>query len=226
MAAFVGYCVAAYLLGSLPFGYLMGRLKGVDIRTAGSRNIGATNCWRVCGWKCGFAAFVLDVGKGFVPTYVAWLMTRLCPLYNADVLGEAARHVFVVVAGASAIAGHVLPVYLRFRGGKAVATSLGVLLGIPAVMPLAVAAFAAWLIVFALTRYVSVASTIAALTLLAGALTVDAANLRIDLAGPWHGRLPLTIMIILLVVLVLVRHRSNYRRLLAGTENKFSGKKN
>lgn len=221
---FIGCCLAAYLLGSVPFGYLMGRLKGVDIRDAGSHNIGATNCWRVCGWKYGLTAFLLDVAKGFVPTLAAHLMTRHCGLYNE--MSEAARNWLVVIAGASAIVGHVFPLFLKFRGGKAVATSLGVFLGLPAAMPLALGAFAVWAIVFALTRYVSVASTVAALALLAGALTVDAAGFRfrIDTAGPWHGRLPVTVMVLLLVALVLVRHRTNYKRLLAGTENKFGGK--
>jgi len=225
LAGLVGFCLAAYLLGSVPFGYLLGRLKGVDIRSAGSRNIGATNCWRVCGWQCGLTAFVLDVAKGFAPTYLAWWTTRPCPLYDAAALGEAARHGIVMAAGAAATAGHVLPVFLRFRGGKAVATSLGVVLGIPALMPLAVGAFVVWLLVFAVTRYVSVASTVAALALLAGTLTVDAAQWQIDTSGPWRDRWPLTVMVLLLVALVLVRHRSNYRRLLVGTENKFGGKK-
>ena len=219
---FVGYCLAAYLLGSVPFGYLMGRLAGVDIRDAGSHNIGATNCWRVCGWKYGLTAFLLDVAKGFVPTLAAHLMTRHCGPYNE--MSEAVRNWLVVIAGASAIVGHVFPLFLKFRGGKAVATSLGVFLGLPAAMPLALGAFAVWAIVFALTRYVSVASTVAALALLAGGLTLDAAALRIDTAGPWHGRLPVTVMILLLVALVLFRHRANYRRLLAGTENKFGGR--
>ncbi|NIA20916.1 MAG: glycerol-3-phosphate 1-O-acyltransferase PlsY [Anaerolineaceae bacterium] len=223
---FVIYCLAAYLLGSLPFGFLVGRLAGRDIREAGSRNIGATNCWRVCGWKYGLAAFLLDVAKGFAPTLAAYLMTRYCGLYDQSALSEAARYWLIVIAGSSAIVGHVFPVFLGFRGGKAVATSLGVLLGLPAAMPLAVGAFAVWAVVFALTRYVSVASTVAALALMAGALTLDARGLKFefDTSGPWAARLPVTVMILLLVALVLLRHRANYKRLLASTENKFGGR--
>jgi glycerol-3-phosphate acyltransferase PlsY len=217
------YCAAAYLLGSLPFGYLMGRLAGVDIRQQGSRNIGATNCWRVCGWKFGLSAFLLDVAKGFVPTFGAYLMTEMCPLY--DWLAAPQKHLIVVAAGAAAIAGHVFPVYLKFRGGKAVATSLGVFLGIPALLPFALASFVLWLAVFAATRYVSVASTLAALALLALGLLVEPWSARLDPAGAWTERWPLTVATVLLVVLVVYRHRENYRRLLAGTENKFGRKK-
>ena len=218
------WCAAAYLVGSIPFGYLLGRAKGVDIREAGSRNIGATNCWRVCGWPYGLTAFVLDVAKGFGATFVAYKMVELCPLFSG--LSEPTRYLVIVLAGAAAIAGHVFPMYLRFRGGKAVATSLGVFLGIPAMLPFAAGAFAVWLIVFAATRYVSVASTVAALAFGTLALTVEPWTVHFDPAGAWRDRWPLTVAAVLLVVLVLYRHRENYARLRAGTENKFrSGKK-
>jgi glycerol-3-phosphate acyltransferase PlsY len=222
--AIAAWCVGAYLVGSIPFGYLLGRAKGVDIRDAGSRNIGATNCWRVCGWPYGLAAFVLDVAKGFGPTFGAYKMTELCPLFTG--LSEPGRDLVIVLAGAAAIAGHVFPIYLRFRGGKAVATSLGVFLGIPAMLPFAAVAFAVWLLVFAATRYVSVASTVAALAFGALALTVEPWSVHLDPGGAWRDRWPLTAATVLLVLLVLYRHRENYARLRAGTENKFGrGKK-
>jgi len=214
------WCAGAYLVGSIPFGYLLGRVKGVDIRAAGSRNIGATNCWRVCGWPYGLTAFVLDVAKGFGPTFGAYKMVALCPHF-AGLSGHPIGHLAVVLAGAAAIAGHVFPVYLKFRGGKAVATSLGVFLGIPAMLPFAAGAFAVWLIVFAATRYVSVASTVSALAFGALALTVEPWTVRLDPGGAWRARWPLTVAAVLLVVLVIYRHRENYRRLRAGTENKF-----
>jgi glycerol-3-phosphate acyltransferase PlsY len=217
------YYAAAYLLGAVPFGYLMGRLAGGDIRQLGSKNIGATNCWRVCGWKFGLAAFLLDVAKGFVPTFGAYLMTEMCPLY--DWFAPPQKHLVVVAAGAAAIAGHVLPVYLKFRGGKAVATSLGVFLGIPALLPFALVSFILWLVVFAATRYVSVASTVAALALLVQALLLEPWSTQLDPAGAWTQRWPLTVAAVLLMALVVYRHRENYRRLLAGTENKFGHKK-
>ena len=222
---FLGYCLAAYLLGSVPFGFLMGRLKGVDIRQEGSRNIGATNCWRLCGWKYGLPAFLLDVAKGFAVTFAAWHLAAGSPLYQE--LGEPSRYLLVILAGAAVIVGHVFPLYLGFRGGKAVATSLGVVLGIPAMVPLGAGAFGVWAGVFLATRYVSVASTAAALALLAAALLlkVDGWNVRVDLAAPWAERWPLTGFTILLVAVVLYRHRGNYRRLMAGTESKFGGKK-
>lgn len=222
---FIGYCLAAYLLGSVPFGYLMGRLKAVDIRQGGSRNIGATNCWRLCGWKFGLPAFLLDVAKGFAVTFAAWHLIRVCPLYEE--LSQPSRYLLVIVAGAAAIIGHVFPLYLGFRGGKAVATSLGVFLGIPAMVPFGAGAFVLWAIVFLATRYVSVASTAAALGLLAGVLLlkIDGRDVRFDVAAPWAERWPLTVFTILLVAVVLYRHRGNYRRLLAGTESKFSRKK-
>lgn len=220
---FIGYCLAAYLLGSMPFGYLMGRLRGVDIRQDGSRNIGATNCWRLCGWAFGLPAFLLDVAKGFAATRVAYVAAGACPLYEG--MPEATVHLLVIIAGASAILGHVFPLYLRFHGGKAVATSLGVFLGIPLMLPLAAGAFVLWVVVFTATRYVSVASTAAALGMLVAVLLVDpAAGFRIDPSIPWSARWPLTAFTMLLVAMVLVRHRENYRRLLAGTENRFGRK--
>lgn len=224
IVSFVGYCLAAYLLGSVPFGYLMGRLRGVDIREAGSRNIGATNCWRLCGWRFGLPAFLLDVAKGFAATFVAHWTVTACPLYEN--LPPATQHLLVVIAGASAILGHVFPVWLRFRGGKAVATSLGVFLGMPVVLPLAAGAFGVWIIVFLATRYVSVASTVAALGMLAAVLLVDPTRgFALDPASPWTERWPVTAFTIVLVAIVLWRHRTNYARLLAGTENRFSTRK-
>ena len=117
--ALIVYLLAAYFLGAVPFAYVMGRLAGVDIRSQGSRNVGATNCWRVCGWRYGLAAFLLDVAKGFAATLGAWLMVRHCP--NFAGLGVLCGNIIVVAAGLAVIIGHVLPVYLKFKGGKAVA---------------------------------------------------------------------------------------------------------
>ncbi len=217
---FAAYCLAAYLLGAVPFGYLLGRLRGVDIRQAGSKNIGATNCWRLCGWRFGLPAFLLDVAKGFAATFLA---SRL----YGDV-SEPSRHLLVIGGGAAAILGHVFPLYLGFRGGKAVATSLGVYLGIPEMLPLGVAAFVLWTLVFLVTRYVSVASTAAAAGLRAAALLlrVDGWSVSVDPAAPWTARWPLTTFTMLLVLVIMYRHRENYRRLLHGTELKFGRKKN
>ncbi len=217
--ALIIYLLAAYLLGSVPFAMLMGRLAGVDIRQHGSRNIGATNCWRVCGWAYGLTAFLLDMGKGLVVTLGAWLMVRHCPLFEA--IGQQMQHTVVVLAAVSVIMGHVLPVYLKFKGGKAVATSLGVFLGIPQLAYAALTDFGLWIIVFAATRYVSVASTVGAVTLLVLGLLFDGWTMQFNPEGAFGERLPLSLLVMLVVALVLWRHRENYRRLLAGTENKF-----
>lgn len=215
----IAYLLAAYLLGAVPFAYVMGRLAGVDIRRSGSHNVGATNCWRVCGWKYGLTAFLLDVGKGLASTLGAWLMVRHCAEFAA--LGELQRNLIVVAVGLGVIIGHVLPVYLKFKGGKAVATSLGVFLGIPPLTLIALVLFAVWAIVFAATRYVSVASTVAAIGLMTLGLLFDGWRMEFSPGGAFAERLPLTLLALIVGLLVIWRHRENYRRLLAGTENKF-----
>ena len=146
-AAFV---VAGYLSGSLPWGYWLVRIfRGEDIRTKGSGNVGATNVWRVYGARLGLPAAILDVAKGFVPAFAATV-----------VVGHGAG----VLAGAAAMLGHARPIFLRFqRGGKMVATAGGAFLG---VAPLVGAAAAGvWILVFAITRYASVASITSAASL-------------------------------------------------------------
>jgi len=194
--------VGAYLVGAIPFGLLLGRaLRGVDIRQHGSRNIGATNAYRVLGPGIGIAVFALDFAKGLVPTAFA-------PRVVAAAGGSAVQPATVaLLAGGAAIVGHVFPVYLTFRGGKGVATSAGVLLA-AAPLPTAVAA-GVWGAIFGATRYVSLASIAAAL-----ALPVAAASLE----GP---RAPVTIAATIVGALVIVRHRSNIRRLARGEEPRF-----
>ena len=208
------WMVAAYLLGSIPFGWLIGQARGVDIREHGSRNIGATNCGRVCGKPWGVLAFVLDVAKGFGPTLaaVAWLPAL------ADFQSERGRWLATVLVAAAPILGHLFPVWLKFKGGKAVATALGVVLAMPMLTVWALAAFGVWIVVTGLSRYVSVGSTVAALAL-AGLY------LWFERAGAWSDYLPVTVFVLLVVALVLVRHRSNYLRLWRGTENKVWGGK-
>jgi len=198
--------IAAYLCGSIPFGYLLGRIKGIDIRKKGSGNIGATNLTRVLGRPWGVACFILDFLKGLVPVLIIpWLYTHSHPLLP------------VAVAGA-AIAGHIWPVFLWFRGGKGVATSLGALVAVhPQSTPLAVlAAAVTWGIVFLFTRYVSVASLAAAVALPVTAAVIMLANGRFN----W---VVLGLLAAVAVVLIL-RHRSNIRRLRQGSELRFEKK--
>jgi glycerol-3-phosphate acyltransferase PlsY len=146
-AAFV---VAGYLSGSLPWGYWLVRIfRGEDIRTKGSGNVGATNVWRVYGARLGLPAAILDVAKGFVPAFAATVVVG---------------HGTGVLAGAAAMLGHARPIFLRFqRGGKMVATAGGAFLG---VAPLVGAAAAGvWILVFAITRYASLASITSAISL-------------------------------------------------------------
>ena len=200
--------VASYLLGAVPFGLLAGRwLKGIDIREHGSRNIGATNAMRVLGKPLGIAVHALDIGKGFAASFA---LARLCAWGNAEAVPALG-----IACGSAAILGHVFPVYLRFRGGKGMATSLGVFVGL-AWLPTLIAAVV-WLVVRQATRYVSVASMVSVVSIPAAmALVPDPLS---GGARTW-AKTPLVVFGAVVALLVIVRHRSNIRRLLAGTENK------
>jgi glycerol-3-phosphate acyltransferase PlsY len=195
----------AYLLGSLPFGYLIARyVAGVDIRKTGSGNIGATNVARVLGKKLGIAVLVLDCLKGALPTLL------LPPL-----LAESAtdRLHLAVLSGTAAIVGHMFPCWLKFRGGKGVATALGVAL---ALGPLATgAAFVVFVLCVALTRIVSLGSVLAACTFCGVELWV----LQPSPFG--HETWSLATFSTLVPLLIVVRHRSNLSRLWRGTEPRF-----
>lgn len=190
--------LVAYLLGAVPFGLLVARSKGVDIRKQGSGNIGATNVLRVIGKGWGIFTLVLDALKGFVPAYFFPIIGQVDAEWG-------------VLFGVAAILGHTFPVYLGFRGGKGVATSAGMLLG---TAPAAVGVgFVCWVVVMLLSRYVSLASIVAAL---ATAATV------------WVlGDKPLAVRVVLtlLALLVVWLHRANIKRLLNGTENRFGKKR-
>jgi acyl phosphate:glycerol-3-phosphate acyltransferase len=182
--------VVAYLLGSVPFGLLMCRfIKGVDLREHGSGNIGATNAMRILGKPLGLVAFLCDLGKGYVP---------------AVFLGGGDTG-WAVACGAAAVCGHVWPISLRFKGGKAVATGCGVLLGI---LPMVVVyAGAAWLITLLIFGYVSLSSIVMGI-----AFPIAAWQLG--------GDISLILGSSGLTLLILVRHRSNIGRLLSGTESR------
>ena len=192
--------LAAYLMGSIPNGLLLARLKGVDLQKVGSGNIGATNVYRCVGKGWGVAAFVLDAVKGFVPAFVFPRLLDSAPPW----LGLA--------CGIAAVAGHNWPVWLKFKGGKGVSTSAGMLLGIaPAAVGIGFAVFA---LVVALTRFVSLGSILAAIAVPAAYLGLYGAGNRL-LAGA----------LVAMGALVVVKHRTNIRRLLAGTEPRIAGKK-
>ena len=198
----------AYLFGSIPSGYLAGRFAGVDVRQHGSGNIGATNVLRVLGKPWGFAVFFADALKGFVAV-------RLASFITARTAGAADyTEFYAILAAAACVAGHSFPVWLKFKGGKGVATSSGSLAG---VMPIAAfTIFLVWLIVFKVTRYVSLASIVAAtaLPVVVGALV----TLKFT-----QGAV-LFYFSVLMTVLVVWRHRSNISRLMNGTEPRFARK--
>lgn len=193
-----------YLCGSVPTGYLAGRARGIDVRKQGSGNIGATNVLRVLGKRWGFAVFFLDALKGFIAVRAALLLVSRTP-------GAAGYlEFYAILAAACCVLGHSFPVWLKFKGGKGVATSAGAIFGI---MPVAaVAIFLVWLLVFQTTRYVSVASIVAALS-----LPVAVAVL---VARGAHG-LVLLYFSLVMTAIVVWRHRTNLVRLRAGTEQRF-----
>ncbi|MBA3962380.1 MAG: glycerol-3-phosphate 1-O-acyltransferase PlsY [Chthoniobacterales bacterium] len=195
--------VQGYLLGSCPTGYLVAKACGVDIRKCGSGNIGATNVLRVLGKKKGYLVFLLDVLKGFVAVRLGFELAVIAPRAQPDLTS--------IIAGLACILGHTFPIWLHFRGGKGVATSAGVLLGL---MPVAVlSVFTIWLALFKMTRYVSLASIIAAATLPIFVVVY----LHFDLVAG-RALLPFSVLI---AGVVIWRHRSNMRRLLQGTEGRF-----
>jgi glycerol-3-phosphate acyltransferase PlsY len=201
-------CLVGYLLGSFPAGYFAGRLAGVDVRTVGSGNIGATNVLRVLGKKWGYPVFAIDMLKGFAAVRFAFLLVNHWP--EAKPYAE-----YIAILGAiMSVIGHSFPIWLRFKGGKGVATTAGALTGL---MPLAVPlVFLVWIIVFEITRYVSLASIIAAIALpiIAGLLA------RWKFVDTWA----LIYFSLMVMALVLWRHRSNFSRLLKGTEQRFTRK--
>ena len=201
--------VVSYLVGSIPVGFLVVRArKGIDIRTQGSGNIGATNAARVLGTPWFFLVFTLDVLKGLGPCLVVGLIE------GRPWLGQPASPA-VVLAGLAAIAGHNWPLFLGFRGGKGVATSCGVC---AYVLPTGLlAGVVVWAIAALIWRYVSLASILAAAGVLAAEIAVNARRLA-------EAKYTLGFAV-LASAIVVWRHAANIRRLLDGTENRLGGKK-
>lgn len=219
-SAVVLIAAGCYVAGSIPFGYLVGRARGVDVRSAGSGNIGATNVGRLLGRKWGILVFVLDVAKGLAPTLAAGGLVARAGAGGAwsPMLGN----LLWLACGACSILGHNYSLFLGFRGGKGVATSLGVVLGVYPYMTLAGAlAFGIWGVVTLVSRYVSLGSicAAAALPVLLAACTLSRGR------AEFQAHLPLLGFAILLAGLVIYRHRGNLARLRAGTENRIGARK-
>lgn len=198
------WILAAYLVGGIPFGFLIGKMRGVDVRTVGSKNIGATNVFRTVGKKWGVLAFACDVLKGLIPTLLAkqWALDPELPPDGSW---------FPLVVGVMCVVGHMLTPYMKFRGGKGVATAFGMLLGLaPALVGTAFALFA---VVFALSHYISLGSISAA------AFLMVAVWFPILGTEGWRN-LPQCVLVTLMAAFVIFKHRANIGRLISGTEGK------
>jgi glycerol-3-phosphate acyltransferase PlsY len=200
--------VIAYLLGSIPFGLILVRIfRKQDIRTQGSGNIGATNVIRSGGKGLGAVTFLLDAAKGYIAVKAAQLLAVHLHIGGREMLN------LMATAAICAIIGHIYTVWLGFKGGKGVATGFGVFLGITVVA--ALIALGAFILVFALSRYVSLASIVAAITFPLAALLI-----------PHEPLTPFMIaVVILLPLIVIAKHHANILRLLAGTEYRFGKSK-
>jgi len=201
--------IGAYLLGSVPFGLIIARAHGKNLREIGSGNIGATNVSRALGRKWAYFCFLLDVLKGLLPTLIAVLLMSAPPS-----IGE----LFLTLGvGCAAILGHIFPIYIKFKGGKGVATSFGVALGLwPYYTICSLISFAIWTAVTLASRYISLASIIASIVF---PITLILAIMFIP-AWSFTNLWPLLIAAVAIPVMVIVCHRANIKRLIAGTENK------
>ena len=220
LGVFVPAIIVAYLIGSIPFGQIIAKAHGKDLRAIGSGNIGATNLSRACGRKWAYTCFGLDVLKGCVPVVAARIIAAQLLATESAAPGPAFLALWLAV-GVAAILGHVFPLYLKFKGGKGVSTSFGVGLGLwPYFTIGALVALAAWVTLVLIWRYVSLASIGASITFPVTLAIAMAVKPNWELANLW----PLLIASIAIPILVIVLHRSNIKRLRAGTESKIRSK--
>jgi acyl phosphate:glycerol-3-phosphate acyltransferase len=208
MAALAIALLTGYLCGSLPWGLWLGRaLRGVDVRTLGSRNLGATNVYRTLGPGIGVLVLALDIAKGALPT---WLV----PGWSAVAGFPGGTEWCRLAVGLAAVLGHVFTLFAGFRGGKGVATTVGVLLAV------APPAFAAFVLVFvatvAFTRFISLGSILGSV----------AFAITLAVTAPGGARSPTFAFGVLIALVVILRHRDNIRRLRRGEERRFSLKGN
>jgi len=212
-ATFIITVIAAYLLGSIPFGVVIARAHGKDLRSIGSGNIGATNVARALGKRWAYFCFGLDMLKGLLPMLVTKLEIGNSKFGIPTPIG---LWLWIAV-GCAAILGHIFPVYLRFKGGKGVATSLGVALGLwPYFTICAAAALAVWVPTVLVWRHVSLASIAASIAFPIVLI------LTVSLLPAWNfaDLWPLLIAAVAIPLMVIIRHRENIKRLIAGTENR------
>ena len=200
------FIVLSYLIGSIPFGLIVGKSKNVDLREHGSGNIGSTNAIRVLGFKAGIIAAILDVIKGAIVIIIIYILVKLNLFENPlQIDGEQ----LYILYGFPAVLGHSFSIYLKFKGGKCVATGLGVLFAINGYLGLI--ALITFAIVLALSRYVSLSSTIAAISAIISSFIYYLVC---------HLSIITPIIVTFICILIFVKHIPNYKRLINGNENR------
>jgi glycerol-3-phosphate acyltransferase PlsY len=212
----IGLVLVSYLLGSIPWGFLIGKAKGIDVRKEGSKNIGATNVTRCVGKWAGKLCFALDFLKGMLPVLAAQYL-----LGGKLIDVSEAQEAYVVIGVLfAAVLGHIFPVFLNFRGGKGISTAAGAIVALNWIA--LVAALAVWVVVFLVSRYVSLASIVAAAVLPIVGWVMYLVESKYC---PPLSTSPVVLIFLTVISLVaIIRHHSNIQRLLKGTENRFGRK--
>lgn len=212
--------IGAYLLGSIPFGLLIAKAHGKDLRSIGSGNIGATNVSRALGRKWAYLCFVLDVLKGMVPMLATSILVSRYSILDEHRASSIEYQVLLwlwLAVGCAAILGHIFPIYVKFRGGKGVATSFGVALGLWPYYTICVSfSVAIWVVLVLIWRYVSLASIGASVTFPLVLLLAIILRPGWDFVNLW----PLLIAATAIPLMVIFRHSENIKRIFAGTESK------
>lgn len=202
--------IVSYFFGAIPWGFIIGKAKGIDIREHGSKNIGSTNVTRTLGKQWGILCFLLDFLKGFLPSFTAIFI-----LPKQLILSGNYVDLCIILAIVGSFIGHIFPIYLKFKGGKGVATGAGALL---ALTPLAVLiGLACWVLIFKTSRYVSVAS-------ISAAVIVTVLTTLLSITNVYPLSVTLQIFVAVISLIAIIKHKSNIIRLLNGTENRFEKK--
>ncbi|MBN2591354.1 MAG: glycerol-3-phosphate 1-O-acyltransferase PlsY [Sedimentisphaerales bacterium] len=213
--------VTAYFIGSIPFGLIIAKAHGKDLRSIGSGNIGATNVSRALGRKWGYICFLLDVLKGLIP------MLAMLPFASPISVQTPTQKIIILflwlAVGCAAILGHIFPIYVKFKGGKGVATSFGIALGLwPYYTICAFISILLWIAIVLIWRYISLASIIAAISFPIAFIVMIIIRPYWQISVLW----PLLIPAISIPAMVIFRHRENIKRLKTGSESKVLSKKN
>lgn len=202
---FISTLLLAYLIGSIPTGYIIGKIRGVDITKVGSGNIGMANVFRTLGPQYGIIVLIIDTLKGFIPTFIS--IKLQFPIF------------FVLFTGITAILGHIFTVFLNFKGGKGVATSLGVILAISPII--AISSLLVWLITVITIRYSSLGSIFASISALLIVILYQINLININLLNvEIPDKTYLTIFTSVLCLFIIYKHRDNIKRIVEGKENK------